>query len=65
MNKWTEGDARKKLHAEGCKDKICAMYCRCWCHEIYTHQNGEKRADAGAAKKLNHRKTSRNSLSNP
>jgi len=52
LNPWSEGDARLGVHAHGCGDSGCpslpgcAMYCRCWCHDIAHHQDGSPRPDA-------------------
>ena len=46
LNPETEGDARRKRHAKACRDHLCQMHCRCWCHGVRHHMNGELRADA-------------------
>jgi hypothetical protein len=50
VNPVTEGDRRTETHARDCGGKngrgACPMYCRCWCHGITKHTNGERRPDA-------------------
>lgn len=46
MDRYTEGDARNRVHAMTCGPRECGFLCRCWCHGITLHRNGERRADA-------------------
>ena len=50
MNKFTEGDARTETHAEACRKHDCMMCCRCWCHGIDCHLNGDPRIDVTEAR---------------
>ena len=50
LNPYTEGDRRIGTHAKACKPRSaggsCEMSCRCWCHGITKHMNGDVRADS-------------------
>lgn len=47
LSEYCEGDARKKRHAIACGklSPSCSMSCRCWCHGITRHLNGDVRPD--------------------
>jgi hypothetical protein len=53
MNKYTDGDARRHIHAEACGIRSCGMSCRCWCHGITHYTNGDIREDAKATELYN------------
>lgn len=47
----TEGDSRTKKHAECCTGGcLTEGNCRCWCHFVFTHLNGNEREDAEATR---------------
>jgi hypothetical protein len=47
----TEGDSRAKKHAERCTGEcLTDGNCRCWCHFVFTHLDGNEREDAEATR---------------
>jgi hypothetical protein len=43
----TEGDRRTNTHSWYCQKRRCADGpCRCWCHGVTKHLNGDTRPDA-------------------
>jgi hypothetical protein len=47
----TEGDSRTKKHAKSCTGEcLTEGNCRCWCHFVFTHLDGNEREDAEATR---------------
>jgi hypothetical protein len=47
----TEGNSRTKKRAECCTGEcLTEASCRCWCHFVFTHLDGNEREDAEATR---------------